>query len=151
MQIPAVHFQMALVRNGFNLFLFPPSLSQPSHRWATTSVPSSRRHWCGASPCQVRDQASSWTASSRCAPNSRAWHRSSGREIQPWRATSASTTKTSSLVPSAGSCEPHSTDNPFSTVSFYYSGHMLLSSLEPPSCWFVYMILASALSCGLLL
>lgn len=105
-------FRLSAEREKFTPVLFLPPLLKPSLRWATTSAPSSLTCWCSVSPCGAGGPASSWTASSRCAPSSKVWHRPSGKRTRPWRATSASTMRTSSLVPSPGSCEPHATDSP---------------------------------------
>lgn len=104
----------ALIHTYFASSCFP----QPWLRWVTTSAPSSLRLWCGASPYQACDLASSWTASFRCAPSSRPWRRSSERGTLTWRATSASTMRISSLEPSPGSCEP--TDNLSALWTQYY-------------------------------
>lgn len=88
--------------------LFPShalSFHQPLLRWATTWVPSFQKHWFSGSACEACGPGYSWTDSSRCAHNCRAWPRPSGRKTQTWRATSASATRNSSAVPSPGSCE----------------------------------------------
>lgn len=117
------------------------------HRWATTWAPSFLRRWCVASSCEAGHTASSWTVSSRCAPNSRAWRRPSRRETQPCRAMSASTMKNSFLVPSPGSCEPHSNDSPSALRTHKVipcSCHILFSFQGAPTCGFVYRISASS-------
>lgn len=95
---------------------------QPWPRWATTWAPSFLSRWFSDFQCEAGDPVSSLTASSRFARNSSPWRRPSGRETQPWQATSVSAMRTSCLGPSTGSCEPRSTDCPSAVhipVSFH--------------------------------